>query len=107
MPQGICNFVMYGSRSSGSCSVGVPVVCHIFGLKPLSPVGSGKCIIQVSFAVPVMRVLASLLPVVNVYYSRFICRTSHERTGVSLASVLFKFHLLYRSQECWHLSCQW
>ena len=99
MPQGICNFVMYGSRSSGSCSVGVPVVCHIFGLKPLSPVGSGKCIIQVSFAIPVMRVLASLLPVVNVYYSRFICRTSHKRVGVSLASgkcVLFTFHLPYQ-----------
>ena len=76
------------------------MVCHIFVLKPLSPVGSGKCIIEVSFAVPVVRVLVSLLPVVNVCYSHFICHTSHKRLGISLASgKCVLFNLLYRSQD--------
>ena len=69
---------------TGHESVGISLATHESVAISLA---NGKCVLfEVSFSVPVVRVLASVLPVVNLYY--------------------LKFHLPYPLQECWRLSCQ-
>ena len=74
-------------RCQHSCdkSVGISLATHeSVGIS----LASGKCVLfEVSFSVPIARVLVSVLPLVNLYY--------------------LKFHLPYPLRECWHLSCQW